>query len=110
MEESLIQRLESAVSRLEALSAGFRGGASPAGGGADDAALDPSVVAFGDLIDQHVGKVSGAAEVIGGQVLEVTNVVKEAFAVQKELLIKLKHTQVLQSSSSVLDFCAIGKM
>ena len=104
MEESLIQRLESAVSRLEALSA------SPAGGGADDAALVPSVVAFGDLIDQHVGKVSGAAEVIGGQVLEVTNVVKEAFAVQKELLIKLKHTQVLQSSSSVLDFCAIGKM
>ncbi|XP_057748757.1 cyclase-associated protein 1-like [Arachis stenosperma] len=96
MEEKLIQRLESAVSRLEALSAGSHGGAFTAGGGgggADDAARDPSVVAFGDLIDEHLSKLSAAAEVIGGQVLGISNVVKEAFAAQKELLITLKHTQ-----------------
>ncbi|TKY67555.1 Cyclase-associated protein 1 [Spatholobus suberectus] len=94
MDEKLIQRLESAVSRLEALSAGFHPSASPAGGAdAPDAALDPSVVAFADLIDQYVGRVSRAAEIIGGQVLEVTKLVQEAFVVQKELLIKLKHTQ-----------------
>lgn len=92
MDEKLIQRLESAVSRLEAISTGTHSASSPSD--ASDAAFDPSVVAFGDLIDQYVGRVSSAAEIIGGQVLEVTNRVKEAFAAQKELLIKLKHTQV----------------
>lgn len=77
---------------MEALSTGFSSSAS-LGGGADDAAVDPSVIAFADLIDQYVGRVSRAAEVIGGKVLDVTNVVQEAFTVQKELLIKLKTTQ-----------------
>ncbi|XP_027354339.1 cyclase-associated protein 1-like [Abrus precatorius] len=91
MDEKLLQRLESAVSRLEALSTRF----PSAGSGADasDAVLDPSVVAFGDLIDQYVARVSSTAEIIGGQVLDVTKFVREAFAVQKELLIKLKNTQ-----------------
>lgn len=92
MEEKLIQRLESAVSRLEALSTGFNPAGSPSD--ASDAVLDPSVVAFGDLIDQYVGRLSGAAEIIGGQVLDVTKLVQEAFVVQKELLIKLKQNQV----------------
>ncbi|KAG4994009.1 hypothetical protein JHK86_030836 [Glycine max] len=94
MDEKLIQRLESAVSRLESLSAGFHPSATQSGGAdAPDAALDPSIVAFADLIDQYVGRVSGAAEVIGGQVLDVTKLVQEAFNVQKELLIKLRQTQ-----------------
>ncbi|MCI40058.1 adenylyl cyclase-associated protein 1-like, partial [Trifolium medium] len=92
MDENLIHRLESAVTRLEAISStGFHPTTSPSDG--SDAALDPSVVAYGDLIDQFVGRVSSAAEIIGGQVLEVTNRVKEAFSIQKELLIKLKTTQ-----------------
>ncbi|KAL5055511.1 hypothetical protein RYX36_036193 [Vicia faba] len=91
MDEKLIQRLESAVLRLEAISTGGHPATSPAN--ASDAALDPSVVAFGDLIDQYLGRVSRAAEIIGGQVLEVTNRIQEAFYVQKELLIKLKQTQ-----------------
>ncbi|XP_061363574.1 cyclase-associated protein 1-like isoform X2 [Gastrolobium bilobum] len=94
MEEKLIHRLESAVSRLEALTTGIRSSGLPAGGSdAADAVLDPSVVAFDDLIGQYVVRVSGAAEIIGGQVSEVTKVVQEAFAVQRELLIKLKLTQ-----------------
>lgn len=92
MDETLIKRLESAVTRLEALSTGIHHSASASDG--SDAASDPSVVAFVDLIDQYVGRLSKAADIIGGQVLDVTNRVKEAFSVQKELLIKLKQTQV----------------
>ncbi|XP_015892687.3 cyclase-associated protein 1 [Ziziphus jujuba] len=91
MEEKLIQRLESAVARLEALSTGFRPGGSPETG--DGAPVDPSIVAFDGMIEQYLGRVSAAAEKIGGQVLEVTKVVQQAFAVQKELLIKVKQTQ-----------------
>ncbi|KAI4295531.1 hypothetical protein L6164_035570 [Bauhinia variegata] len=98
MEEKLIQRLESAVARLEELSAGVQSRGLP--GGVGDAALsgvdvaaDPSIVAFDDLMGEYVGRFSSAAEKIGGQVLDVTNIVKEAFAVQKDLLIKVKQTQ-----------------
>ncbi|KAL2319073.1 hypothetical protein Fmac_032949 [Flemingia macrophylla] len=54
---------------------------------------DPSVSAFSDLINQHVARVFRAAETIGGQVLDVTILVRDAFVVQKELLIKLKQSQ-----------------
>ncbi|KAL6218586.1 hypothetical protein ACLB2K_011796 [Fragaria x ananassa] len=87
MEEKLIQRLESAVTRLEALS--FSGGSAAAASG-DDAPLDPSVLAFQDLIGQYVARVSRAAEKIGGQVLDITKIVEEAFAAQKDLIIKVK--------------------
>lgn len=96
MEEKLIARLESAVARLESLSTGFGSRGLPAFD--DDTAAaasssDPSILAFDDLISQYLGRVSSAAEKIGGQVLEVTNVLQEAFNVQKELLIKAKQTQ-----------------
>jgi adenylyl cyclase-associated protein len=93
MDEKLVQRLESAVSRLEALSTGFGPGGGSPEINADAAAMDPSVIAFEDLIQQFVGRVLTAAEKIGGQVLDVTKVVKEAFSVQKDLLIKVKQTQ-----------------
>lgn len=93
MDEKLIARLESAVSRLEALSSGFgSGGANGVGG---ETASDPAIVAFDDLVWQYLGRVSSAAEKIGGQVLEVTKTVQEAFIAQKELLIKAKQTQVI---------------
>lgn len=93
MDEKLIQRLESAVTRLEALSAGFRGGGgSPEGGG--EVALDPSIVAFDDLMAEFVGRVSAAAGKIGGKVLEVTKILEEAFSVLRELLVKVKQSQV----------------
>ncbi|KAK9286041.1 hypothetical protein L1049_014420 [Liquidambar formosana] len=94
MEEKLIQRLESAVARLETLSTGFRPrGAVESGADDDAAASDPSILAFDDLMGQFVGRVSAAAEKIGGKVLEATKIVEEAFSVQKELLIKVKQTQ-----------------
>ncbi|RWR95712.1 cyclase-associated protein 1 [Cinnamomum micranthum f. kanehirae] len=91
MEEKLVQRLEAAVSRLEALSAGFRPSASPED--APDAALDPAIAGFDDLMQKYVGRVSAAAEKIGGKVLEVTKILEEAFSVQKDLLVKVKQSQ-----------------
>lgn len=94
MEEKLIQRLESAVCRLEALSPGFSfSGVSSATD--DNAASEPPILAFEDLMRNYVRKVSDAAERIGGQVLEATRVLEEAFAVEKELLVKIKQMQVI---------------
>ncbi|BFG41536.1 hypothetical protein CerSpe_278100 [Prunus speciosa] len=91
MEEKLIQRLESAVARLESLS--LSGGAASAAASGDDEPLDPSILAYEDLIRQYLGRVSAAAEKIGGLVLDVTKVLQQAFAVQKDLLIQVKQTK-----------------
>ncbi|XP_043709536.1 cyclase-associated protein 1-like [Telopea speciosissima] len=91
MEENLIQRLESAVARLEALSTGFH---QPGSSNVDvDAPVDATIVAYDDMTAQYLSKVSAAAEKIGEQVLDVTKIVEEAFSVQKELLINVKQTQ-----------------
>ncbi|CAL9021973.1 unnamed protein product [Prunus brigantina] len=91
MEEKLIQRLESAVGRLESLS--LSGGAASAAASGDDGPLDPSILAYEDLIRQYLGRVSAAADKIGGLVLDVTKVLQQAFAVQKDLLIQVKQTK-----------------
>ena len=99
MEESLIKRLEAAVTRLEGLSSTGGGGVTLSRGGdfssgGNVAASDPSILAYDDLISQCVGRILTAAERIGGPVLDVTKIVAEAFAAQKELLIRIKQTQV----------------
>lgn len=103
MEEELIKRLEAAVTRLEGISSNVgggvilsRGGDFSAGGAGTDvaAATDPSILAYEDLISQCVGRALGAAEKIGGPVLDVTKIVAEAFATQKDLLVKIKQSQV----------------
>lgn len=91
MEEGLIQRLEVAVARLEAVSGGISGGASPSGEQA--AASDPSITAFDDLTAQYLARVSEAGAKIGGPVLDATKVVEQAFSTLKELLIKAKQAQ-----------------
>ncbi|NP_001316954.1 cyclase-associated protein 1-like [Gossypium arboreum] len=92
MEAKLIERLEAAVARLESLSAG---GISDRGlpDGVDEVSSDPSILTFDDLMAQYAARVSAAAEKIGGQVLDVTKLVLEAFPVQKKLLIEIKQTQ-----------------
>ncbi|CAH9124381.1 unnamed protein product [Cuscuta epithymum] len=93
MDEKLIQRLESAVARLETLSSGAFGPGASRDIDVSAAASDPSIIAFEDLISQCVGRLESAAEKIGGKVLDVTKVVKDAFSAQKELLIRIKQTQ-----------------
>lgn len=103
MDESLIKRLEAAVTRLEGISSTggggvttlSRGGDFSSGAGTDAAASsDPSILAYEDLISQCVGRALSAAEKIGGPVLDVTKIVAEAFATQKDLLVRIKQTQV----------------
>ncbi|XP_010254869.1 PREDICTED: cyclase-associated protein 1-like [Nelumbo nucifera] len=91
MEEKLIQRLESAVARLEALSLGFRPGSSSEDGA--DAPVDPAIVAYDDFVAKFLGRVSAAATKIGGKVLEISKILEEAFSVQKEFLVKAKQCQ-----------------
>ncbi|KAI3509578.1 hypothetical protein L1887_24956 [Cichorium endivia] len=91
MDEKLIQRLESAIARLENLSPGSH----PPSGAVDagSAASEPSIVAYDDLLVDYVVKVSVAAEKIGGEVHDITIVLSQAFATQKELLMKIKKTR-----------------
>ncbi|RZC92562.1 hypothetical protein C5167_029340 [Papaver somniferum] len=94
MDEKLIQRLEAAVSRLESLSSsGIQSRGLPNVDADDNAPIDPSIIAFDDLLNQYFVKVSIVADKIGGKVLEVTKVLEEAFSVQKDLLIKIKQTK-----------------
>ncbi|KAK6253668.1 hypothetical protein QUC31_015388 [Theobroma cacao] len=94
MEGKLIERLEAAVARLEALSAGGVSARDLPDVGVE-VATDPSIVAFDDLMANYAARVSAAAEKIGGQVLDVTKILVEALSVQKKLLIEIKHAQVL---------------
>ncbi|XP_039014935.1 cyclase-associated protein 1-like [Hibiscus syriacus] len=92
MEPKLIERLEAAVARLESLSAGgILARVLPDSGA--EVYSDPSILAFEDLMAEYGARVSAAAEKIGGQVLDVTKLVLEAFSVQKKLLIDIKQTQ-----------------
>ncbi|KAH6786038.1 hypothetical protein C2S51_038493 [Perilla frutescens var. frutescens] len=93
MDENLVKRLEAAVARLEAVSVGFPQGVPQEVGGDAAAAMDPSIVAFDDLISQYVGRVTSAAQKIGGRVVDVSKIIAEAFNVEKELLIKIKQSQ-----------------
>lgn len=92
MESKLIERLEKAVARLEVLSSSGGGGLGIDAGG-EDASSDPSVAAFDDLRRDYLGRVSSAAEKIGGKVLEATEILQQAFSALRELLIKVKQTQ-----------------
>jgi len=89
MGEALIGRLEAAVSQLEALSGGARGGLSDTA-----SAQDPPIVAFDDLVASALGRVSAAAGKIGADVAEVTGLVERAFLVGKDLLVRTNQTQV----------------
>uniref|UniRef100_A0A1D1YIX5 Adenylyl cyclase-associated protein n=1 Tax=Anthurium amnicola TaxID=1678845 RepID=A0A1D1YIX5_9ARAE len=94
MEKELVERLEAAVARLEALSAGSHPSAAAAPGvPTDEAPADPAIKAFDELRERSLGKLSAAGERIGGQVLDATKVVVEAFSVQKDLLIKAKQSK-----------------
>lgn len=94
MEAQLVDRLEKAVARLEALSSSSsRGFAFSDAGAGEDLASDPAIKALDDLIANDVARVSAAAEKIGGKVLDATKVLQEAFSVLRELLVKAKQTQ-----------------
>uniref|UniRef100_A0A803LDS2 Adenylyl cyclase-associated protein n=1 Tax=Chenopodium quinoa TaxID=63459 RepID=A0A803LDS2_CHEQI len=92
MEAQLVERLEKAVARLEAISSSSSSSRSVDFSG-EDAVVDPSIVALDDLIANYVGRVYDAAQKIGGKVLESTEILRDAFSALRELLVKVKQTQ-----------------
>jgi hypothetical protein len=95
MDAALVERLEAAVARLEAAVAS---GASVSSAVPRDldvpTASDPAIVAYDEFVAEAVGRVTAAAEKIGGKVLDATKVLAEAFAVAKDLLVQAKQLQV----------------
>lgn len=109
MEQALLTRLESAVARLETLAAS---GSAPLVSSRDlpgASALDPAISAFEDLVADSLGRVSASAGKIGGQVLDATKILEEAFAALRELLVKAKRSQVgPRPTRSLLQCPSIG--
>ncbi|EEC76093.1 hypothetical protein OsI_13337 [Oryza sativa Indica Group] len=101
MEKALVERLEAAVARLEAaVASGASLSAAPRdlGDGLDAAAAasDPAIVAYDEFVAGAVGRLTAAAEKIGGKVLDATKVLAEAFAVSKDRLVQAKQLQQLR--------------
>uniref|UniRef100_A0A0D3FNE4 Adenylyl cyclase-associated protein n=1 Tax=Oryza barthii TaxID=65489 RepID=A0A0D3FNE4_9ORYZ len=109
MEKALVERLEAAVARLEAaVASGASLSAAPRdlGDGLDAAAAasDPAIVAYDEFVAGAVGRLTAAAEKIGGKVLDATKVLAEAFAVSKGRLVQAKQLQKPASMADAQDF------
>lgn len=104
MEAALVERLEAAVARLEAAvaSGASLASAAPRDLDAPDAPSDPAIVAYDEFVAEAVGRLTAAAEKIGGKVLDATKVLAEAFAVAKDLLVQAKQLQVRGGHASIL--------
>ena len=97
MEKALVERLEAAVARLELLASGSQPSISPG-----ENAVDPALKAFDELTEKSLGRISAAAEKIGGDVLEVTKILKEAFSALRDLLVESRRRQVVLFSSVLI--------
>ena len=104
MDAALVERLEAAVARLEAAvaSGASLASAAPRDLDAPDAPSDPVIVAYDEFVAEAVGRLTAAAEKIGGKVLDATKVLAEAFAVAKDLLVQAKQLQVPDGHAFVL--------
>ncbi|XP_071698174.1 cyclase-associated protein 1-like [Rutidosis leptorrhynchoides] len=105
MEEILIKRLEAAVTRLESIPHP-QGGSQPQAVSFDPASAssEPSIVAFNNLIREYVGNVSDVGNKVGGQVKDVTNILSQAFAAQKDLLVKMKQITEKPAAGGLTEF------
>ncbi|GJM96435.1 hypothetical protein PR202_ga13271 [Eleusine coracana subsp. coracana] len=102
---ALVERLEAAVARLEAAVASGVSLSSAAPRDLDvPAASDPAIVAYDEFVAEAVGRLTAAAEKIGGKVLDVTKVLAEAFTVAMDLLVQAKQLQKPASMADAQDF------
>lgn len=100
-----MERLEAAVARLEAAAAsGASFSSAPRDFGEVPGASDPAIVAYDEFVAQAIGRLTAAAEKIGGKVLDATKVLAEAFTVAKDLLIQAKQLQKPASMANAQDF------
>uniref|UniRef100_A0A087X5K0 Adenylyl cyclase-associated protein n=1 Tax=Poecilia formosa TaxID=48698 RepID=A0A087X5K0_POEFO len=92
---SLVQRLEVAVGRLEAVSGPAGGAAGSAGG-----AVAAFVEAYDDIISGPVAQYVALSQQIGGDVQKHADMMKQAFSSQRQLLATASSSQ--KPSDSVL--------
>ncbi|AQK63297.1 Adenylyl cyclase-associated protein [Zea mays] len=106
MEVALVERLEAAVARLEAAVASGASLASTAPRDFDalEARSDPAIMAYDEFVAEAVGRLTAAAEKIGGKVLDATKVLAEAFAVAKDMLVQAKQHQKPASMADAQGF------
>ncbi|MCI4392096.1 hypothetical protein PGIGA_G00142060 [Pangasianodon gigas] len=86
---SLVQRLEVAVGRLEAISSSGGAGGSAAAGGAVSAYVE----AFDALISGPVAEYLALSQKIGGDVQKHADMMKQAFTCQRQLLVTASCSQ-----------------
>ncbi|XP_051520364.1 adenylyl cyclase-associated protein 1-like [Myxocyprinus asiaticus] len=91
----LVQRLELAVGRLEAMSSSGGGGGPAAPG-----VVAVYVEAYDNLISGPVAQYAALSQKIGGDVLKHAEMMKQAFSSQRQLLVKASCSQ--KPSDSVL--------
>lgn len=90
---SIVQRLEAAVARLEsaqghpAASSSSSRDVALVGAVSSSDSTEAFVAAFDSLIESHVGRLLAAADKIGGQVLQGSQLLKEAFAVERSIVL-----------------------
>ncbi|XP_056596999.1 adenylyl cyclase-associated protein 1 [Triplophysa dalaica] len=85
----LVQRLEVAVGRLEAMSSSEGGGGPAAGSGA----VGVYVEAFDNLISGPVAQYAALSQKIGGDVQKHAQMMKQAFSFQRQLLVTASSSQ-----------------
>ncbi|XP_018560726.1 LOW QUALITY PROTEIN: adenylyl cyclase-associated protein 1 [Lates calcarifer] len=85
---SLVQRLEVAVGRLEAMS-GPGGSAGDSAGGAVSAYVE----AFDEIVSGPVAQYVSLSQQIGGDVQKHADMMKQAFSSQRQLLVKASSSQ-----------------
>ena len=99
---AVVARLEAAVARLESLgsqaisSAPKQGISSLVAGPPPPAgsASSPSVAAFDELVQSRVGKLLAAADKIGGNVLQASQVLQRAFEAEKAVILAISQCKV----------------
>ncbi|KAE8281807.1 Adenylyl cyclase-associated protein 1 [Larimichthys crocea] len=85
---SLVQRLEVAVGRLEAMTVSGGGGGDSAGG-----AVSAYVEAFDEIVSGAVAEYLSLSQKIGGEVQKHADMMKQAFAIQRALLVTASSSQ-----------------
>uniref|UniRef100_A0A672K3Z1 Adenylyl cyclase-associated protein 1-like n=1 Tax=Sinocyclocheilus grahami TaxID=75366 RepID=A0A672K3Z1_SINGR len=85
----LVQRLEVAVGRLEAMSSSGGGGGPAAASGA----VSVYVVAYDNLISGPVAQYTALSQKIGGDVQKHAELMKQAFSYQRQLLVTASSSQ-----------------
>ncbi|XP_070969975.1 adenylyl cyclase-associated protein 1-like isoform X1 [Oncorhynchus clarkii lewisi] len=107
---SLVQRLEVAVSRLEAVSGGGGGGGSAGGSTGGSGVVAAYVEAYDAIITGSVGQYMTLSQQIGGDVQKHADMMKQAFSCQRQLLVTASGSQKPSDASLTALLTPVSKV